>query len=153
MRRQRRFGRLGPVARGGGGVLDVRVCGGVDVQVDGRVLPEVLIGGRQGRLVLAYLVCERARAVRREELADLLWPDRLPDSWTASLSAVISRLRRLFSEAGLDGQSVITSTPGAYQLMLPAGSRVDLEELATAVATAEDAAVGGDRDRALAAAA
>jgi DNA-binding SARP family transcriptional activator len=132
-------------------VLDVRVCGGVEVEVDGHVLPEPLIGGRQGRLVLAYLVCERDRPVRREELADLLWPDRLPDSWTASLSAVISRLRRLFSEAGMDGQQVITSAPGAYQLMLPPGGRVDIEELASAVATAEDAAARGDTDRALAA--
>lgn len=129
------------------------MCGGVEVEIDGRVLPDALIGGRQGRLVLAYLVCERDRAVRREELADLLWPDRLPDSWAASLSAVISRLRRLFSEAGLDGQSAITSTPGSYQLILPAGSRIDLEDLAAAVATAEDAAAGGDVDRALAAAA
>ncbi len=134
-------------------MLDVRVCGGVEVEVDGRVLPEALIGGRQGRLVLAYLVCERERAVRREELADLLWPDQLPDSWTASLSAVISRLRRLFGEAGLDGQAVIASTPGAYQLMLPAGSRVDLEDLTAAVASAEDAAAAGDLDRALATAA
>ena len=71
-------------------MLDVRVCGGVEVEIDGRVLPESLIGGRQGRLVLAYLVCERDRVVRREELADLLWPGQLPESWTASLSAVIS---------------------------------------------------------------
>src|SRR2546423_446118 len=53
-------------------VLDVRLCGGVEIHVDGRALPDALIGGRQGRLVLAYLVCERDRAVRREELADLL---------------------------------------------------------------------------------
>jgi class 3 adenylate cyclase len=132
-------------------VLDVRVCGGVEIEVDGRVLPETSIGGRQGRLVLAYLVCERDRAVRREELAELLWPDQLPDSWTTSLSAVISRLRRLFSEAGLDGQSVLASTPGAYQLVLPTDARVDIEELAAIVASAEDAAALGDADRALAA--
>ncbi len=134
-------------------MLDVRVCGGVEVEIDGRVLPDSLVGGRQGRLVLAYLVCERDRVVRREELADLLWPGQLPESWTASLSAVISRLRRLFGEAGLDGQAVITSTPGAYQLMLPAASRVDLEDLTAAVASAEDAAASGDVDRAVAAAA
>ena len=57
--------------------------------------------------------------MRREELAELLWADRLPDSWAASLSAVISRLRRLLTEAGLDGAEAIVSTAGAYQLVLP----------------------------------
>ena len=139
------FGRLGIV-------LELRICGGVELESDGRPLPESLIGGRQGRLVLAYLTCERHRAVRREELAELLWGEELPESWTASLSAVISRLRRLFTEAGLDGPSVVMSTPGAYQLLLPAGSRVDLEDVVAAVEEAEDAAARGETDRALAAA-
>jgi DNA-binding SARP family transcriptional activator/ketosteroid isomerase-like protein len=134
-------------------MLELRMCGGVEVEVDGRLLPESLIGGRQGRLVLAYLICERDRAVRREELAELLWPEQLPESWTASLSAVISRLRRLFTEAGLDGTSVVVSTPGAYELDLPAGSRVDLDDLVDAVDEAEAAAASGDADRALDAAA
>jgi DNA-binding SARP family transcriptional activator len=132
-------------------VLEVRVCGGVEVEVDGRVLPESLLGGRQGRLVLAYLACARERAVRREELAELLWGEQVPESWSASLSAVISRLRRLFTEAELDGPSVVVSTPGAYQLVLPAESRVDLEDLVAAVGEAEDDAAGGDSARALAA--
>jgi DNA-binding SARP family transcriptional activator/ketosteroid isomerase-like protein len=134
-------------------VVNLRVCGGVEVEVDGHVLPESLLGGRQGRLVLAYLACARDRAVRREELAELLWGEQVPESWTASLSAVISRLRRLFTEAGFDGPAVVVSTPGAYQLALPSGSRVDLEDLVTAVAEAEDAADQGDAERAVAAAA
>src|SRR5438445_732656 len=102
----------------GVGVLALRVCGGVAVEADGRPLPSALLAGRQGRLVLAYLVCERHRAVPREELADLLWPDRLPDSWTTSLSAVISRLRRLLTETGLDGATALASTSGSYHLGL-----------------------------------
>jgi DNA-binding SARP family transcriptional activator len=53
----------------------------LEVQADGLPLPDALVGGRQGRLVLAYLACERQRAVRKEELAELLWGDRLPESW------------------------------------------------------------------------
>src|SRR3954468_8660336 len=121
-------------------MLHVRVCGGVEVEAEGRVLPDALLAGRQGRLVLAYLVCERERAVRREELADLLWSDRLPDSWPASLSAVISRLRRLFGEAGLDGTSVVASSAGSYQLHLPEAVSVDIEVLADAAAAAGAAA-------------
>src|SRR3954453_8632239 len=132
------FARLGASSDGPGvGMLRVRVCGGVEVEAQGRVLPDVLLAGRQGRLVLAYLVCERPRAVRREELAELLWADRLPDSWPASLSAVISRLRRLFGEAGLDGTSVLLSSAGTYQLHLPQDASVDIEQLADAAAAAE----------------
>jgi DNA-binding SARP family transcriptional activator len=130
------------------GVLRLRVCGGLEVEADGRTLPDALVGGRQGRLVLAYLACERPRAVRREELAELLWADRLPDSWSASLSAVISRLRRLLSEAGLDGVAAIVSTAGSYQLVLPTDAAVDLEELGAAVAAAEAAALAHDGARA-----
>ena len=125
-------------------MLRVRVCGGLEVEADGRSLPDALVGGRQGRLVLAYLLCERPRAVRREELAELLWADHLPDSWSASLSAVISRLRRLLTEAGLDGAEAIVSTAGSYELLLPPDSVMDLDELEKAVETAEAAAGAGD---------
>jgi DNA-binding SARP family transcriptional activator/ketosteroid isomerase-like protein len=125
-------------------VLELRLCGGIEVAVDGELLPESAVGGRQVRLVLAYLVCERDRAVRREELAELLWPEQVPDSWTVSLSAVISRLRRLFTDAGFDGPSVVASTGGAYQLHLPEDTSVDVEDLAAAVDEAEDAAAHGD---------
>ncbi|HJR24927.1 MAG TPA: helix-turn-helix domain-containing protein, partial [Acidimicrobiales bacterium] len=107
---------------------------------DGRLLPDALFPGRQGRLAFAYLVCERDRAVRREELADLLWGEQVPDSWPASLAAVVSRLRRLLGEAGLDGAATLVSAAGTYQLLLPPGAVVDLEQLRDLVADAEGAA-------------
>ena len=64
-------------------VLQVRMCGGLEVHHDGRALSDALVGGRQGRLVLAFLTCERHRPVSRDELADLLWGEQLPDSWSA----------------------------------------------------------------------
>lgn len=87
-------------------MLTVALCGGVAIEADSRRLPAALLAGRQGRLVLAYLVCERHRSVPREELAELLWGDHLPSSWPASLSAVVSKLRRLLTEAG-DRKSVV----------------------------------------------
>src|SRR6185503_19975500 len=95
---------------------------------------------------------ERHRAVRREELADLLWPEQLPESWSASLSAVVSRLRRLLTDAGLDGPLALVSAAGSYPLVLPPESTVDIEQLAVAVAEAETAADAGDVERALRAA-
>ena len=130
-------------------MIEVRLCGGVEVLRDGVCLPETLLAGRQGRLVLAYLVCERPRAVPREELAELLWPAQLPASWTTSLSAVISRLRRLLTEAGLDGTAALASPPGAYRLELPDDAVVDWETAQRAIAAAEDAIAVGDGPHAL----
>src|SRR3954447_289391 len=130
----------------------MRLCGGLELEADGNVLPEALLGGRQGRLAFAFLVCERSRVVRRDELAELLWADQLPGSWSASLSAVISRLRRLLGEAGLDGAKALISNGATYRLVLPEDASVDLDELVAAVEAAEGGARGGDVDGAPAAA-
>ena len=39
--------------------------------------------GRRAELVFAYLAVEHRRTVSRDELADALWPDVLPDTWAA----------------------------------------------------------------------
>lgn len=132
-------------------MLRVGLCGGVVVEADGRRLPDALLAGRQGRLVFAYLVCARHRSVSREELAELLWGERLPSSWASSLSAVVSKLRRLLSEAGLDGAS-LASAFGSYRLHLPEDATVDWEAVAAAVERAEDGAQQGDVDAAVKAA-
>ena len=86
------------------------LCGGVAVETGGRRLPDTAFAGRQGRLVLAYLVCERHRSVPREELAALLWGEHVPASWSPSLSAVVSKLRRMLTDAGLDGPDAMFET-------------------------------------------
>jgi DNA-binding SARP family transcriptional activator/tetratricopeptide (TPR) repeat protein len=134
-------------------MLRVQLCGGVSVEIDGRRLPDALLGGRQGRLLLAYLVCERHRSVPREELAELLWPDRMPSSWTSSLSVVVSKLRRLFSEAGLAPTDILASSFGSYRLRLPPDARIDLEEAVQNVERAEAALRAGRTNDAVVAAA
>jgi DNA-binding SARP family transcriptional activator/tetratricopeptide (TPR) repeat protein len=133
-------------------MLRVQLCGGVSVEIDGRRLPDALLGGRQGRLVLAYLVCERHRSVPREELADLLWPDRMPSSWTSSLSVVVSKLRRLFSEAGLEPTEILASSFGSYRLRLPPDAWVDVEQAVKEIERAEAAVRAGQTDDAVVAA-
>jgi class 3 adenylate cyclase/ketosteroid isomerase-like protein len=132
-------------------MLRVTVCGGVAVEADGRRLPDALLAGRQGRLVLAYLVCERHRSVPRDELADLVWGEALPSSWAASLSAVVSKLRRLLGEAGLDGPEALASAFGSYRVHLPEGTWIDWEVVAGAVERAEAAVRAGAVDDAVAA--
>lgn len=127
-------------------MLRVTLCGGVAVEADGRHVPDRLLAGRQGRLVLAYLVCERHRSVPRAELAELVWGDRLPPSWASSLSAVVSKLRRFLGEAGLDGPAALASAFGFYRLHLPGDVWVDWESAVAAVTTAERVARDVDVD-------
>ena len=55
--------------------IAIRLCGPLRIERSGR---EVALPGRQGRLVLAFLLVNRRRAVGRDELLDLLWPDQPP---------------------------------------------------------------------------
>ena len=53
--------------------VKVFLTGRVAVKTDGAVIDEAQLGGRQGRLLFAYLVAERSRPVPRDELAEALW--------------------------------------------------------------------------------
>lgn len=54
----------------------VYVTGRVEIESGGRLVAEQQFPGRQGRLLFAYLVCNRQRPVTREELAYVLRPTR-----------------------------------------------------------------------------
>ena len=92
--------------------------------------------GRRAELVFAYLAVERRRSVSRDELADALWPDMLPDTWAAGLRGVVTEVRRFLESNGLDPAEVLASSHGGYQLRLPPGVVVDLDEARSALASA-----------------
>jgi DNA-binding SARP family transcriptional activator len=117
----------------------------VSLEAAERVLDERRLPGRQGRLALAYLAFERARAVPRDELADALWGETLPPAWDAALSAVVSKLRGLLAGAGPAGRAVIESAAGAYQLRLPPGAWIDVEAAQQALEAGESALRAGAR--------
>src|SRR6266700_7568432 len=117
--------------------------GEVQVENGGRLLRESQLGGPQGRFVLAYLVSERKRAVTQSELAEALWPESLPASWTLALSAIVSRLRSRLESIGLPRARIIASAFGCYQLSPPAEAWVDVEAALAALDAAEGAIVAG----------
>ncbi len=127
--------------------ISIRLAGTLEVQVDGRAIGDAL--GPLGRLALAYLVVERRRAVARDELADVLWGEDLPATWTAALRGVVGRIRAAFASAGLDAAALITSEAGCYRLCLPAGTVVDTEAAAAALEEAKAALEGGADDPAM----
>ena len=72
---------------------------------DGEQL-EGLLPGRQGRLIFAFLVLNRSRPVRRDELVEALWADEgLPSGGEALLAPPLSRLRKALGENRLEGRT------------------------------------------------
>jgi DNA-binding SARP family transcriptional activator len=121
----------------------IQLCGTLAVEIDDRRIDHEL-PGRQGRLMLAYLVLHRLRPVRRDELIDALWPRTPPAAPDTALRALISKLRRLLPEGALDGRTEL-------RLRLPVGAFVDLEDAREAIHRAESALVQDQWHRAWAA--
>jgi DNA-binding SARP family transcriptional activator len=118
----------------------IQLCGTLAVEIDGRRIDHDL-PGRQGRLLLAYLVLHRLRAARRDELIEALWPSTPPAAADTALRALISKLRRLLPENMLDGRTEL-------RLHLPSDAFVDLEHAREAIHRAESALAQGQWHRA-----
>src|SRR5262249_34476215 len=120
---------------------------------DDRAIDDGRFPGRQGRLLFAYLVAEQGRPVPRDELAEALWGERLPATWDKALSGLVSRVRSLLADLGIDGATALTSAFGCYRLELPDGTWVDVLAAAAAADDAEAALASDDLDTAKEAAA
>ena len=117
--------------------------GGTGIRLLGRLAiereheqPMATFPGRRSELVFAYLAAEHRRDVTRDELADALWPQELPDAWAAALRGVVSDVRRVIEASGLDAGDLLGHTGGGYRLRLPPDTVVDLDEARAAVAAA-----------------
>src|SRR5260370_10733138 len=108
-------------------MLRIYLTGEVQVENGERLLRESQLGGPQGRFALAYLVSERQRAVTQSELAEALWAESLPASWTLALSAIVSRLRSRLAGVGLPRSHIIGHAFGCYQLTPPGETWVDVD--------------------------
>ena len=114
----------------------IQLCGRCEVRLDGRTVTRSL-PGRQGRLVFAYLACNRSRAVTRDELIDVLWPSGPPANPEDVLGALLSKLRRVLGAGALEGRREV-------MLVLPAEASIDLELAEAAIGRAEVALGAGD---------
>lgn len=126
--------------KAGTGVV-VSLVGRVSIRANGRVIDEGRFPGRQGRLVFTYLAIHAGRPVPRDELAEALWDRIRPVTWEKALTVIVSKLRTLLVECGVDSATALTSAFGCYRLDLPPGSSVDIVEARRAV---EDAASAAD---------
>ncbi|MEA2423370.1 MAG: hypothetical protein QOF55_2469, partial [Thermoleophilaceae bacterium] len=115
----------------------IELCGRLLVEIDGEALQGAL-PGRQGRLLFAYLVMNRGRPVRRDELVEALWADEgQPASGDALLRPPLSRLRKALGPGRLEGRGELT-------LVLPPDAWVDWEVAQAALGRTRRALGSGD---------
>jgi DNA-binding SARP family transcriptional activator len=133
-----------PAARDGQAERSVQVtielCGTLRVEVDGRRLEDG-VPGRQGRLILAYLVLHRDRPVSRDELINVLWQRDPPAAPGPALSTLLARLRRVLGNELLAGRTHLS-------LRLPDDAWIDVEVASRRAAEAEAALAAADPARA-----
>ncbi|MFI5982181.1 AfsR/SARP family transcriptional regulator [Streptomyces sp. NPDC051555] len=109
------------------------------LQVTGSGGPVRIPPGRQ-EVILAALLLEAKRVVSTDYLVDLIWDDEPPDTARTQVQICVSRLRKLFSTAGI--AAAITTRPPGYVLQTD-GDSVDAAVFARRVADARTAAKQG----------
>jgi DNA-binding SARP family transcriptional activator/tetratricopeptide (TPR) repeat protein len=103
------------------------------------------LSSAQAQVAFARMTLERAGGTSRDQLADTVWPDGLPDTWASALRSVVSRVRSFVAGTG----DAVVARGGRYLLRLPADAVIDLERAEREVAEAVAAHAAGEFDDAL----
>jgi DNA-binding SARP family transcriptional activator len=119
-----------------GGETRIQLCGRLKADVEGNHVTPAL-RGRQGRVLLAYLVLNRGRPVSRDELTAALWPQQPPADPSAALRTQLSRLRSALGTAALAGRDTV-------ELRLPDSTWVDVEAAEQAIRAANAAVAASE---------
>ncbi|MFI6316864.1 BTAD domain-containing putative transcriptional regulator [Nonomuraea sp. NPDC050556] len=92
--------------------IQLLVLGPLEARCDGTPLP--LLGAREQK-VLAALALDAGRALTLSHLVDVVWDDDPPATARLQVQNVVSRLRQVWTKAGLPHAVVITE-PRGYRL-------------------------------------
>jgi DNA-binding SARP family transcriptional activator len=103
----------------GSGNARIQLCGHFVVDIDGSRIEDTL-PGRKGRALFAYLVLNRGRALRRDELVMAGWGEDASAEAKNALSVLLSKLRHGLGAERLQGRAEI-------ELLLPQATFVDVE--------------------------
>ena len=134
--------KLAKAARGEGEAR-LYLCGRITLECGGRVLSEAELGGRQGRLLLAFLGTRRAQPVSRSQLTEGVWNSDAPRSVDGALNALVSKLRSAMRRVGVPPPHGVATDSGAYQLAMPS-AWIDIESARQSLDRAEGALRAGD---------
>jgi SARP family transcriptional regulator, regulator of embCAB operon len=114
----------------------IHLCGAVSVVVEDE-RRERLLPGRQGVLLLAFLLTNRRRPLERDALVDVLWPQGAPRAAGVALRSLLSRLRSVLGPDAVAGRDRV-------QLRLDRSAWIDVEAAEEAIHRAESAVAAGD---------
>lgn len=118
--------------------LRLYICGQLAVEHGDAVIVERDFPARQGRLLWAYLVLHRRHPVSREDLAEALWGDDIPDRWDSTINGVISRLRAMLRQKAIPSGGVrLEGDVGRYLLRVSAAAVIDWERARAAIHAAD----------------
>lgn len=114
----------------------IQLCGRLVVQLGPRRVEDAL-PGVNGRLLFVYLVLNRFRRIRREELLMAVYGEEATVDHGPRLSVLLSKLRHVIGAELLAGRSEI-------ELLLAPGAFVDVEAALEAVHRAESHIARGE---------
>jgi len=121
--------------------LRIYLTGGVCAESPSGFLAEGRFPSPQARRLFAALVLERHRTLSPDQLAEIVWPGRLPRAWESSLKALLSRVRQVLRtalpELRAPETDPVESRFGCYALRLPPATWVDVEAARQALDEAE----------------
>ncbi|MFD7260006.1 BTAD domain-containing putative transcriptional regulator [Streptomyces sp. NPDC059874] len=120
----------------------IRLVGLVTIEPDGA--PPQHLSSAQAQVAFARLLMERAGGTDRDQLAETIWPEGLPDTWASALRSLVSRVRTFVTTPqDQPGVTPLVAQGGRYILRLPQDAAVDVECAEVAVTEAAEAYATG----------
>ncbi|HEY8112005.1 MAG TPA: BTAD domain-containing putative transcriptional regulator [Actinomycetes bacterium] len=113
----------------------IQMCGRFAADIDGSRIEDRL-PGRRGRVLFAYLVLNRGRALPRDELLMAGWGEDAPAEARNALNVLLSKLRHGLGANRLQGRAEV-------ELLLPPTTFVDAEAALEGAHRAESAIAEG----------
>src|SRR6201988_3093569 len=122
----------------------IRLFGSIEVVHAGRTLGPRDFGGTRPKQVLEILLAARGRPVPVYRLARLLWGERLPGNFAASIQTFVSTLRRHLCADQACARELVVTERAAYRFAVER-AMIDIDRFDERLAKARRAASGAAR--------
>ncbi|MEM8857605.1 MAG: BTAD domain-containing putative transcriptional regulator [Chloroflexota bacterium] len=115
-------------------MLSIHLLNQIKFEQDGKLLESLMVPKLQ--LLLGYLIINRNRAVSRDHLAQIMWPDRTESTGRNNLRRLLHRVRQQLPNA----DQHIQATSHSLSWLTSGGSTIDLIDYESALTDYENPA-------------